>query len=167
MRRDRKLTAQIAVWLFLCFLFLYLSTAKGVLEYGDDVSMLQVTEAIATRMAVDVPPLTPGSSVGIDGHRYSKYGLGQSLLGIPFYYVGSLLQSIVPAARVSDDQGFLRIAPLIFMITCLGIVSSAATVSLLYLTSRALSFGHPASVLAALALGLGTFVWHYSRTFMS
>ena len=45
--------------------------------------------------------------------------------------------------------------------------AAAATVCLLYLTSRGLGFGHFASALSALALGLGTFVWHYSRTFMS
>ncbi|TAK34034.1 MAG: phospholipid carrier-dependent glycosyltransferase [Chloroflexota bacterium] len=166
-RQGSRRTAQIAIWLFLCFLFLYLSTAKGALDYGDDVSMLQVTEAIATRMAVDVPPTTPGSSIGIDGRSYSKYGLGQSLLALPFYYVGSLLQSAYPSARVWDNHGFLRVAPLIFVLTSLGIVSTAATVCLLYLTSRALSFGHLASVLTALALGAGTFAWHYSRTFMS
>jgi 4-amino-4-deoxy-L-arabinose transferase-like glycosyltransferase len=158
--------ARAAIWLLVSFSLLYLSTAKGVLEFGDDGSMLYVTHSIVSHRGVDVPPTAPGVVQGRDGRYYSKYGLGHSLLAVPFYVAG------VGIARLGGtpitEAGRLRQAtPLTYSVTTLGIASSALSVALLFLTCRALRFDRRASVLTAAALGGGTFVWHYSRTFMT
>jgi len=160
--------SHVAMWLFLLFAMFYLSTAKGVLSYYDDVSMLQVTEAIVERATMAVPPRTYGALLGIDGRHYSQYGVGQSLLAIPFYVVGRYLERFVPSlCCVIDDRGFVRGSVLVYIVSTLGIFSSAAAIAILFLSCRELGFSQPASIIAALSLGLGTFAWHYSRTFMS
>mgnify|MGYP005842674899 CR=1 FL=1 len=158
---------RVAVWLFLCFLALYISTAKAVFEYGDDVSMLQVTQAIVERRSLNVEPCAPGSKVGMDGYCYSKYGLGQSLLGIPFYVVGKVLLPLAPVPSIVDERGLVRAGTIPYLASLLGTVSTAGAVALLYALSLELGFSRFGAVAAAFSLGLGTFAWHYSRTFMS
>jgi 4-amino-4-deoxy-L-arabinose transferase-like glycosyltransferase len=160
---DRRTTLA----LFILFLFLYVGTAKGVLEHVDDLAMLRVTQSIVRDTSVAVPPDTPGAMAGVDGRFYTRYGLGQSLLAIPFYVLGSLLPADVPTANIFDPHGFVVANPIAFSVTALGILSAAGSVALVFLSCRALGFGPPESVLASLSLGLGTFAWFYARTFMS
>jgi hypothetical protein len=157
----------VALWLFGVSVLLYTGTAKGILEQVDDVAMLRVTQSIVRDGSVAVEPDTPGAMPGADGRYYTRYGLGQSLLAIPFYLLGSRLPETVPTENVFDPHGFVTASPLAFALSGVGILSSAATVALLYLTCRALDFSQVGSVTAALGLGLGTFAWFYARTFMS
>jgi hypothetical protein len=160
---DRRVT----IWLFGLFVLIFAGTAKGVLEQVDDVAMLRVTQSIVRDASVAVEPDTPGAMPGVDGRFYTRYGLGQSLLGIPFYLLATRLPQTVPTENVFDPHGFVTASPLAFAVTGVGILSTAASVALLYLTCRALDFGQVGSLAAAFALGLGTFAWFYARTFMS
>ena len=155
-----------ALWLFVSFVFLYLSTSTGVLDFGDDWSMLQVTSSIVDRSQIDVPQTTPGSVPGADGRYYSKYGLGQSLLAVPFYVAGMRLSTLAGIPSF-DGKHFGQATPLTYVLTMLGVVATAASVALLFLCCLTLGFDRRASALAALALGLGTFAWYWSRTFMT
>jgi hypothetical protein len=160
---DRRVT----LWLVSLFVLIFAGTAKGVLEQVDDVAMLRVTQSIVRDASVAVEPDTPGAMPGVDGRFYTRYGLGQSLLGIPFYLLATRLPQTVPTENVFDPHGFVTASPLAFAVTGVGILSTAASVALLYLTCRALDFGQVGSLAAAFALGLGTFAWFYARTFMS
>jgi hypothetical protein len=154
-------------WCVFAITFLvYLSTTPGVLEFGDDWSMLQVTRSIVDHGDVDVPANTPGSAATPDGRHYSKYGIGQSLLAVPFYVVGAELADW--SGNSAEDAGVLRQGTaLTLSATMLGIVATAASVALFFLCIRALGFGRRAAGLSALGLGLGTFVWYWALTFMS
>jgi len=161
---DRK----VAWLLFAFFFFLYLASAKGLLEHGDDVSMYQVTVAMVDRGQLSVPEATPGSRLSKDGRRYSKYGIGQSLLAVPLYVAGLALERLSPSQpAIRGDEGLLRASLPIFVTGLLGTLCTAATVALLFLVCRLLACSRRASLAAALALGAGTFAWHYARTFMS
>jgi len=156
-----------ALWLFLTFCLIYLGTARGVLDTVDDVAMLRVTESLVTQASFAVAPDTPGAMQGIDGRLYTRYGVGQSLLAAPFYLAASRIPAEPPRLAPYDPHGFVMASPAAFAVTLIGMLSTAATVAIVYLTSRELRIGHIAALAAALALGLGTFAWHYGRTFMS
>ena len=146
---------------------IYFGTAKGILEEVDDVAMLRVTESIVRSASFAVAPDTPGASEGRDGRFYPRYGLGLSLLGIPFYVVGAALPSDVTTHDVYDPHGFVLATPLALVMTTVGNLSAAGAVALVYLTNRRLRFSPLVSLAAAVAIGLGTFAWFYSRTFMT
>src|SRR4051794_36610534 len=99
----------MAARLFAAMFLLYFSTSFGVFLYGDDISMFQVTESIVQRrgLTVSASPF-PLSSIGLDGQRYSKYGLGQSLLAVPFYLAGSAVNTVARARETVDTNGVLR-----------------------------------------------------------
>jgi hypothetical protein len=165
---DTRVTdGRAAVWLFGLCVLIFTGTAKGVLEQVDDVAMLRVTQSIVRDGSVAVESDTPGGMPGVDGRFYTRYGLGQSLLAIPFYLLGSRLPASVPTENVFDPHGFVTATPIAFAVTGVGIFSTAAGVALLYLTCRALDVGQIGSLAAAFALGFGTFAWFYARTFMS
>lgn len=163
---ERRVDSLLAGWLFVSFLLLYFSCSKGVLEYGDDWSMVQVTHAIVDHFGVDVPPDTPGSLIGKDGRSYSKYGLGQSVIGIIPYIVGSRW-SATKSNPVVVDHHVLQATGLTYAVTSVGIFATSTCIALMFLTVRALGFSPGSAVLTALALGAGTFAWHYGRTFMT
>jgi hypothetical protein len=156
-----------ALWLLAAFVLIYCGTAKGVLEQVDDVAMLRVTQSIVREASVAVAPDTPGASPGVDGRWYARYGLGQSLLAIPLYLLGSLLPPTVRTENVFDPHGFVTATPLAFAVTGVGSLTTAGAVALLYLTCRALGYSQTGSVATAGTLGLATFAWFYARTFMS
>jgi hypothetical protein len=157
----------IACWLFACFMLLYIGTAVGILRYGDDISMMHVTARMLNRGDFEVGAGTPGSNPGPDGRYYSKFGIGQSLLALPFYRVGQALEAVWPTRSTVDVTWWITGGTPVLVVSLIGILSSAGTVALLYLAGRLLGCSRWAGVWAALALGLGTFVWHYSRTFMT
>ena len=155
-----------AAWLLAAFTCLYLSTAKGVLEYGDDWSMLYVTSALADHRGTDIPADAPGAVRGADGRSYSKYGIGQSLTAVPFYVAGRALARANGHPTAAAGH-ILQGTEVTMMVTMVGVLASALSVALLFATCRTLGFSAAASFLTALALGIGTFAWHYSRTFMT
>ena len=157
----------VALWLFLVFFLLYLSTARAILEYGDDVSMLEVSKSIIRHGSFAVPSTTPGSKTGIDGYSYSKYGIGQSLVALPFVAAGDLLDQVIPSHRIIDAAGFVRASTQVYIVCLLDSVLTAGSVAVMYLACRTLSFRQLASITAAASLGISTFAWHYARTFMS
>jgi hypothetical protein len=57
-----------------------------------------VTQAIVARGTVAVPPETYGSASGVDGRRYSKCGIGLSLLVVPSARL--VEEAAEPAGRV-------------------------------------------------------------------
>jgi hypothetical protein len=163
----RVTNRRTALWLFGVCVLIYAGTAKGVLEQVDDVAMLRVTRSIVQDASVAVAFDTPGAMPGVDGRFYTRYGLGQSLLAIPFYLVGARLPDIVPTTNLFDPHGFVTANPTAFAVTGVGILTTSASVALLYLTCRAIGCGKAGALATALALGLGTFAWFYARTYMS
>ena len=160
---DHRPTA-IVTWLGLFFLLFYLAGARGTMSFGDDISMLAVTESIATKGSVAVAPETPGATAGLEGRYYSKYGLGQSLLGVPFYLVGAYLQN-----HLAKPNTYLNpnADPITYWVCLLGIFSGVGAVVFLYLSCTELGFGERASIIATIAFGACTFEWFYARTFMT
>lgn len=165
--RAARFDRRFGLVLFACFSLLYLSSVKAVFEHGDDRVLYVVTAALAEGDCA-VPRSMGGVTQGIDGRFYAKYGLGHSLLALPLYLAGRAVGSAVTAAPVlrCDDGSECASIPILF-VTMLCVLATAGTVALLYATCRSLGYGIGGSAAAALALGLGTFAWHYAKYFMS
>src|SRR5438876_8804806 len=94
---DRKsaLARKLAINVFILLISIYILTSSGNSVDVTDDGMIRyaVTQSLLERGALDLP-----SDIGVrwgikgcDGHYYAKYGLGQSLLAIPFFLVGKWL----------------------------------------------------------------------------
>lgn len=134
----------VALYIFLFFAALYLLTASWLNAYWGDVSQLRmaVVKSLVERHDLAVP----SGIRGIDGRQYSWFGIGSSLLAIPFYLLAKLT-GISPGFAVSTENQFF----------------GAGTVVLLFVFCRYLAYSRRASVLVGLCYGLGTVAWFMSK----
>ena len=171
-------TARIAWLLFLGVSLIYIAISRGVFLYGDDILMYQVTEAIVERgtvavtspaaREVDDPAFSAAAIPGSDGERYAKYGIGQSLVAIPFYMLADIaLEPLLPLDERVDRFGNEYASVRIYGTALLNPIVGGATVALTFLLAIAVGYSrHTALVLAAL-LASGTLLAHYSTGFLS
>lgn len=108
-----------AFGIFLISWLLALLTLGGHLYSPDEEIMFRVTESIATRARLDVPPIvgpdgkTFATRKGVNGREYAQYGVGNSLFAVPFYWMGAAVCQVVPdatAQRLLDfnTQGYVE-----------------------------------------------------------
>lgn len=161
--------------LFAFLLGLYVLTAAGYLALGDEETMYRVTRNLAGgqglavgRESLALPPapgFLPARPLALDstsavpgrgGRLYSKYALGQSLLGLPLFAVGSLLDGLWPA--------WPQLGPRLAM-AMLNPALLAATGWLLFHFVLELGYRPGVAVAVSLAFGLSTMAWPYVNTF--
>lgn len=178
-----------ALGVFFTILLLCVITAGGHLYSPDEEVMFRVTESIATRARLHVPPLTDGDGStfatrrGVNGREYAQYGIGNSLAAVPLYWAGALACKFIPAetaGRTLDFQTQLyapqsdtgRGHALLkrFFVSFTGAFVAAATATLLYLLCRRISEGRYSPIacwVTALAYGACTLALPHARTFFS
>ncbi|MFQ5613131.1 MAG: hypothetical protein ACE5H9_13460 [Anaerolineae bacterium] len=163
--------------LFAFLLGLYVLTAAGYLAQGDEETMYRLTRNLARGAGLSVgresltlpPPAGPGflpaqplplestSAVpGRSGGLVSKYALGQSLLGLPLFGLGALLDGLWP--------DWPQLGPRLAM-AMLNPLALAATGWLLFRFTVRLGYSPGAGLALALAFGLATMAWPYVNTF--
>ncbi len=147
-----------AHWLSLFLFVLYLVSYAGVLHSVDELSGLTVTETLliegkwhTNAMAWDQNRTPPQNALGIDGNLYSKKGVGVSLVALPLFALGRALPTVGAVQFALLTNAFL----------------TAITVYLFYQVTITLAFKPTTAVLGALALGLATPLWPYTRTLFS
>jgi hypothetical protein len=136
----------IAIYLFafvVCVYFISLLNAVVVDQY---ISRYEVTKSIVERFELHIPEGSPTSIKGVDGRTYSLYGLGWSILAVPFYTVGKIVGR-------HPENLVLLLNPLV----------GAATVTLVFLFSIALGYSRRSSLVVAIFYGFGTFAWPLSK----
>ena len=154
-RRASRFHFSPVLWLFLGLLLFYLATARGYFSYGDDSQM----EAVAANIAEGQPAAPINSAL-----LQSKYGIGQSLVGTPFFMVGQWLAQTLPFMTASrNGPGGL----IIYVVLLLGPLVTALTACSLYWLSRLLACSRGIAFAVGLLYGLTTESWHYARTFLS
>lgn len=141
------------------FLALYLFTAQGSIQTSDGMSMYLLTQSIAEhgRFSVD----SDRKDLLIKGrgdHYFSKYGLGQPLLAVPFYLAG------VAIAKLSDVPEKLSTQ---FTVSLFNPVVSSLVCLVLLLCACKLGLDQRISLFLSFAYGVSTTAWHYSQDFMS
>jgi hypothetical protein len=162
----------VAILLTLAFTLFYAAISRGVFLYGDDVLMYQVTEAMVDRGEVSVTSASTrrmGAHAvrGVDGRRYAKYGLGQSLAAVPLYAAARTLFDGLELTETRDEGGNLRTGATVFGTGLTDAWLGGLGVGLTFLLATALGASVPAALGAAILLGAASLWPHYSATFLS
>jgi len=163
--------------LFAFLLGLFVLTAAGYLAQGDEESMYRVTrnllggqEMAIGRESVTLPgysefrflptrPMaveTTSAVPGPDGGFYSKYAPGQSLLALPLFVLGDLLDLLWSMWPQLGSR---------LLVAMLNPLALAATGWLLFHFVVRLGYSISLGVIIGLTFGLSTMVWPYVNTF--
>jgi hypothetical protein len=96
---------------------------------------------------------------GVDGRYYAQYGVGQSLLAVPFYLAGRAVHRLSGwgTEGLVTRAGVMLLNPLVMAVLC------AAVHRLAY----RLGYGPGPALGVALVTGLATPLWVYSKSFFS
>lgn len=141
----------IALWVLAGFALFFLGTAAVNAASADAVSMLRVARRLAEHGFASLPGQLNGATV-------SKYGIGQSLLELP--WVGFWQRGLeVSAAATRIWCGLL--------LSSLPALGSAAMLAGLYLCGRRLGYGPRLSLGVTLLAGLATMSWPYAQGLLS
>ncbi len=142
---------------FFFFLSIYLFTGQGSIQSADGKIMYLLTQSMVENHSLS---FTERVSQGdLEGAKFSKYGIGMSVLAVPFYITGKALSAVLP---VEPSYATL------FCVSMVNAFISALTCLLIYRLGRErFGFFHRTSVLLAIGYGLSTIAWFYSEDFMS
>ena len=84
---------KIQLLLFLFFLSIYILTGQGSIQSVDGKIMFFLTQAMVENQSVSFSEVVSIESAS--GPQFSKYGLGMSVLAIPFYIFGKVLSLLL------------------------------------------------------------------------
>ena len=169
---------------FLFFLALFTVTTAGHIYTIDGYLNYSVTKSIAGRGALDIPKFMM-TVEGRGGRYYSKLGIGQSLVGLPFYGVGSLVERIAPGSPVfrayspgfdiPDGAAIITSRPQtlikagetdgarVFFTTLTNAAVAAAVCLTFWMLLKAFGLSALSAFGGTLFLAFGTPLWVYSR----
>jgi hypothetical protein len=85
--------------IFAFFLTVFAATTAGHLYTIDGSLNYMVTKSIGRYGTLAVPRFMM-TVEGRDGRQYSKLGVGQSIAGLPFFWLGSLVERVSPGNRI-------------------------------------------------------------------
>jgi hypothetical protein len=171
---------------FILFLTLFAATTAGHIYTIDSTLNYMVTRSIGTHGTLDIPKFMM-TVEGSGGRHYSKLGIGQSVAGLPLFWLGVFVERLSPESpafraysrsfTIPHDSGPLRAepqtlvrlsdregAPLFFVTLTNAFV--AAVVCLLFWLILG-GFGVPAgrALLGTALLAFSTPLWVYARDF--
>lgn len=140
LKRDRFL----ALYLFLFFISLYLltSTDNSIYHSYDSQIRYEVTKSIVERSDLSIAK----GVRGVDGRDYSWFGLGQSLLAVPFYILAKYI-------GVPPDN----------IVATINQIVGALTVVLVFIFTRFLGYSHRPSLIVAFVYGTCTMAWPMAK----
>jgi hypothetical protein len=152
---------RLALWLGMAALGVYLATSGGHTYSPDEEERYYVARGLVEQrsLAVTIPTTAEAAVAGdrlVDGANYSKYGLGGSLVALPFYLAGAAVSALVAPGQA---ELLTRAA-----VTVPAALATAATVGVLALLVLRLGLGRRAAIGLALLYGLATIAWVYAKT---
>ncbi len=102
---------------------------------------------------------------GPDGLYYTKWGLGQSLVEVPFFWLHQIvLERHLPGT--TDNRPANVVSEFMTLVLCPSLISALGCV-LIYLFALRFNYSRRISILLSLLYGLATMIWPYSKSFMS
>jgi hypothetical protein len=144
-------------FLFLFFVSIYFLTGQGSIQSSDGKIMYLLTQAL-----VENQSLSFSESVTVaeaQGPQYSKYGLGMSVIAIPFYILGKVLSVLLGIEASMATQ---------FTVSMINAILTAFSCVMIYhFALDRLSFRSSTGLFLAAGFGLSTIAWYYSEDFMS
>jgi hypothetical protein len=154
--------------IYLLFLSIYLMSSSGHFFSTDQVAVYLTTKSLVEDHSLAIKPMND-TFVGADGRAYGVYGLGQSILSIPLYLVGSLVDGMSPAVLreywSGPDLGDWGGTVPIFFVSLFNQFVTPLSCVLLFLLCRQFGFSVRASLFTTLIFGLGTATWVYAREY--
>ena len=158
---------------FAFFLLFYFLTNAGWYQVGDERIMLATAKQILGSgqlgFALQEPLKEHEDDVvkGKDGLYYFKYGLGQSLVELPFLAFHSLVfpRPSRGGMGLLPSNGFLQ-SEMLTVFLCPSILSALGCV-LVYLFALRLKISRRSAFLVSMTYGLCTMVWPYAKSLMA
>ena len=142
---------------FLFFFSIYVLTGQGSIQSADGKIMFFLTKAMVENQSISFNEAV--TSQDTLGPQFSKYGLGMSVLAIPFYIAGKVLSSLLGIeASLATQFSVSMINALLTAFSCLVIFQFA--------TNR-FKFSPRTALLVTSGFGLSSIAWYYSEDFMS
>ncbi len=141
------------LWLFLLVLCVYCLTLSGHLYTVDGVLAFQTAESLALRGSLELPESGFLTLDNTRGKPVSRYPWGQSILLIPFYWLGLI------GSMVFGNRETWCLASMTFSSALIGALLVLATRYL----AQSLGADKRGALWAGLALGIGSIFWVYSQ----
>jgi len=133
----------------------YLLIQQGQVTVSDGKDMLAVSQSIVHHGTLAVAPQF--GAMGRGGHYFAKYGIGLSLLAVPFVAVGDLVGVIVGDQAKLEGFFAASLTPLI-----MGFLAAS-----LFRTTRRLGAGSRWAAVIAVGSAFGTYALPYGKDFFA
>jgi hypothetical protein len=169
---------------FVLFATLFIITTAGHIYTIDGYLNYAVTGSIARHGTVEIPKFMM-TVEGRDGRHYSKLGIGQSLVSVVPYWIGSLAEGLSPrhplfraystAFTIPHEEGAVTAQPQtlirasdqdgakVFFVTLTNGFVSALLCVLFWLVLKDFQMSERSALWGAVLLAFGTPLWVYSR----
>jgi hypothetical protein len=163
-----------AFCLFMFFAFFYYFTNGGEYLSGDQFHLRNVAANIVDngRLGFEIEGSLPDEMTGDffkgeSGLYYTKWGLGQSLVEVPFYFLHRLFwQRSVSTEKEQDRSGAFKVSETAFVFLAPALISAIGC-ALVFGLGLLMGFTVKNSILLSLLYGLSTIVWPYSKFLFS
>lgn len=90
-RLPSRMTAR---WLFLSLLIVYITLTRGHFQISDEVQVYEQARSLWEHGDLAVTP-NVNAMAGRGGQYFAPYGIGQSVLAVPFYVVGKAVHGVL------------------------------------------------------------------------
>lgn len=173
---------------FLFFAALYVATTAGHIYTIDGYLNYAVTKAIGERGSLEVPRFMM-TVEGKDGRHYSKLGVGQSLVSLPLFWIGSAVEKASPGSRVyraysssvnvpagtgtivAEPQELVKTSDIegarVFFTVLTNALVAALCCLIFWSILRRFGLSRKGALWAACLLGFATPMWVYARDFFA
>jgi 4-amino-4-deoxy-L-arabinose transferase-like glycosyltransferase len=143
----------LPILLFGFFVGIYALTSAGQLDSVDGVVVALSARSLVLHHTLALPPSDPATVLGVGGFGYSKYGIAQSLVEIPFVVLGLLLRHLTRTEQAVD-----------WMVAFTNTFITAAGCAVFFVLVRRLGASARRGVAITLLYGLCTLAWPYAKT---
>jgi hypothetical protein len=148
--------------LYLLFCSIYLMSGSGHFWSTDHVAVYLTTQSLVENHNLAIKPIN-NTVIGPDGRAYAVFGLGQSILSIPFYLLGTFVDDLSPPAlktywggvNLGDWGGTVPI----FFVSLFNQFVTPLICLLVFLFCRQIGFSARRSFAITLLFGLSTAAW--------
>lgn len=161
-------TYRLHLGLYLLLAGLYLASGAGHFFSTDHVSVYLTTQSLVENFDLAIKPIHD-TAIGPDGRSYGVFGLGQSILSIPLYLAGRLVERLASpdlrayfsGVNLGDWGGSVPI----FFVSLFNQFVTPLTGVLVFCFGLRLGFSARRAAGVTLMFGLGTAAWVYARDY--
>lgn len=153
--------------IFIFFTTIYFSSTVGIMN-SVDAPQYALTKSIVDDHQFNIDKYSQYINPDFayyNGHYYSLRSPTESLLAIPFYLFAKLVTPISSAPYLGNHLGINSESNMEAMTVLYNSSFGALSIVVLYLISLSLTKSKLASIVNAIAFGLGTLIWKYSGSF--